>query len=263
MYPIAALIAVAVLSLLITRVATVALTLTGMTREGARFQARSALTGVGFTTTEAEAVVSHPVRRRVIMALMLLGSAGLVTAIAGLLAGFVDAGGGQAVRRTVLLAVGLWGVYAAAKSQRVDRVLSRLISRVLQRYTDLDARDYSRLLHIQEQYSVNELHVPEGGLLADRSLGELLLRDEGVMVLGITRPDDTYLGVPTKDSVLRAGDTAVVYGHADAIAQLNRRRQGDPAASDHDAAVREHADRLRRQEQAERTGDDRTGRGSG
>src|SRR5204862_7988845 len=71
---------IVLLSVLVTRVATVALSLTGMSRESARFQARSALTGVGFTTTEAEDVVNHPVRRRLVGGLMLLGSAGLVTA---------------------------------------------------------------------------------------------------------------------------------------------------------------------------------------
>jgi len=35
-------------------------TATGLSRESARFQARSALTGGGFTTTESEAVVRHP-----------------------------------------------------------------------------------------------------------------------------------------------------------------------------------------------------------
>lgn len=42
------------LSLLVTRIAAMALMLTGMSREAARFQARSAFTGVGFTTQEAE-----------------------------------------------------------------------------------------------------------------------------------------------------------------------------------------------------------------
>jgi hypothetical protein len=59
-----ALLTVLVLSLLITRVATVALTMTGLSQEAARFQARSAFTGTGFTTKEAEDVVNHPVRRR-------------------------------------------------------------------------------------------------------------------------------------------------------------------------------------------------------
>jgi hypothetical protein len=72
----ASVIVVALVSLLIARVATVALALTGLSREAARFQARSALSGTGFTTSEAEAVVNHPVRRRVVMSLMLLGAPG-------------------------------------------------------------------------------------------------------------------------------------------------------------------------------------------
>ncbi len=91
MYAVALLLVVAILSLLITRAATIALTVTGMARPSARFQARSALTGVGFTTTESESVVVHPTRRRIIMALMLVGNAGLVTALAGMLAGFLRA----------------------------------------------------------------------------------------------------------------------------------------------------------------------------
>ena len=48
--------------MLVTRVAARALTLTELSSEAARFQARSAFTGVGFTTSEAEGIVSHPVR---------------------------------------------------------------------------------------------------------------------------------------------------------------------------------------------------------
>jgi hypothetical protein len=67
------------LSLIVVRIAAEALALTGVSRE-ARFQARSAWIGTGFTTAEAEQVVNHPVRRRIIGLLMLLRSAGLVTA---------------------------------------------------------------------------------------------------------------------------------------------------------------------------------------
>ncbi len=59
------------ISMFITRLAAMALILTGMSHESAIFQARSALAGVGFTTKEAESVVNHPVRRRIIMLLML------------------------------------------------------------------------------------------------------------------------------------------------------------------------------------------------
>jgi hypothetical protein len=65
------------------------------------------LSGAGFTTNESEAVVGHPVRRRVISTLMVLGSAGLVTAIASPALSFGDATGGQRVSRLIVRAVGL------------------------------------------------------------------------------------------------------------------------------------------------------------
>ncbi len=46
-----------IFSTLTVRIATVALTMTGIARDVARFQALSAFTGVGFTTTEAESII--------------------------------------------------------------------------------------------------------------------------------------------------------------------------------------------------------------
>ena len=89
---VAALLVVVAISVLITRVATSGLEMTGVSRELANFQARSAYTGVGFTTSEAERVVSHGVRRKIILTLMLLGNAGVAGAIASLVVGFAQAG---------------------------------------------------------------------------------------------------------------------------------------------------------------------------
>ncbi|HKK31544.1 MAG TPA: potassium transporter TrkA, partial [Alphaproteobacteria bacterium] len=63
MVALSSLIFVLFLSLIVVRVGAEALTLTGLSRQEAKFQARSAWTGTGFTTTESEDVVSHPVRR--------------------------------------------------------------------------------------------------------------------------------------------------------------------------------------------------------
>src|SRR3954454_5309008 len=95
---------IVLLSLLVTRVATVALSITGMSRESARFQARSAVTGVGFTTSEAEDVVGHPVRRRIVSAPMLIGSAALVTAVSSLILSFGGAHNEQRLTRGFVLA---------------------------------------------------------------------------------------------------------------------------------------------------------------
>jgi hypothetical protein len=223
-YAIVLLLIVALLSLLITRIATVALTVTGMPKESARFQARSALTGAGFTTSESEAVVSHPVRRRIVMALMLIGSAGLVTAVAGLLGGFRAAARDdeQLVRGSLLLA-GLILVYLVSRSQWVDRHLSRFITKVLRRYTDLDVRDYARLLHLAGEYSVKEMAVQSGDWMAGRSLGELRMKDDGVLVLGLVDRSGEYHGAPGKDTVIDAGDTVILYGRDGVLAELDQR----------------------------------------
>jgi Trk-type K+ transport system membrane component len=115
MIAIATLLLVLALSILITRVARVALIHTGLSRESARFQARSAFTGVGFTTSESEKVVNHPVRRRILLILMLLGNAGIVTALSSLILSFVNVSSTTPlVWRIVLLAAGIVVLWAAA-----------------------------------------------------------------------------------------------------------------------------------------------------
>ncbi|MFT7642064.1 MAG: Trk-type K+ transport system membrane component, partial [Pirellulaceae bacterium] len=81
MIPIISLLATLVFSILTTRIATMALMLTGLSREVARFQARSAFTGVGYTSAETESVVEHPVRRQIVYWLMLTGNIGIATVV--------------------------------------------------------------------------------------------------------------------------------------------------------------------------------------
>ena len=238
MYGVILLLVVAMLSLLITRIATIALTATGMARPSARFQARSALSGVGFTTTESEAVVAHPARRRIIMSLMLVGSVGLATSIAGILAGMVGkADATDRLSRAIVLVGGLVLIYLISASKRVDRRLSTVIGRGLARFTDLDVRDYAALLHVSGEYEVKEMLADDEAWVTGRTLGELRLRDEGILVLGIVRGDGSYLGVPTKHTRIEPGDTMILYGRDGRFAELTARPAGAEGDIDHERAV--------------------------
>ena len=75
---------IALVSLIAVRVGSTALMMTGLSWDTASFQAYSAFFGVGFTTREAEMVVNHPVRRRIIRDLILAGNVGLTSALATL-----------------------------------------------------------------------------------------------------------------------------------------------------------------------------------
>lgn len=236
MTAIVSLLVVIFVSMVITRVATIALAATGMSRESARFQARSALTGAGFTTAESESVVRHPVRRRIVMMLMLLGSAGIAAVIGSIVLAFVapDADANWWFRFGVL-AVGIGGLWMFASSAWVDRRITRVTMWALDRYTTIDARDYANLLHLGGNYVITEFVVTTDHWLSDRSLAELDLRREGIMVLGVVRPDGEYLGVPTRETVLRVGDTLVLYSRAGQLAELDARRHdraGDEARQD-------------------------------
>lgn len=142
------LLGVIAVSLVITRVATVVLTATGLSREEARFQARSALTGTGFTTSEAEAVVNHPIRRRVVMFLMLLGNAGVVAAASTLIIGFRP-GGTRDYWLVIQLFGGLILLVMFSRSRWVDQRLTKLIARALERWTDLPTRAEATLLALR------------------------------------------------------------------------------------------------------------------
>lgn len=246
MLAITSLLLVLAFSLLITRVATVVLTATGMSRSAARFQARSAFTGAGFTTSESEQVVDHPVRRKVIANLMLLGNAGIVAAASSTILGFRGGVIGGQWWRLLELVGGLLALVFLSRSPAVDRRLTKAISHLLRRYTDVETRDLAGMLELSGEYAVSELAIAEGDWVAGRALSDLELRDEGVAVLGITRSDGRYVGAPIGASVIRPGDVLVVYGREKPLQELDRRAAG--AAGD-----RAHRDAVRRQEELERT----------
>ena len=242
MTAILSLLVVIFVSMVITRVATIALAATGMSRESARFQARSALTGAGFTTSESESVVRHPVRRRIVMMLMLVGSAGIAAVIGSIVLAFVgsDANANWWIRIAVL-AAGIGGLWVFASSAWIDRRITRVTMWALRRYTSIDARDYASLLHLGDDYVITELEVTADHWLADKTLGELDLRREGIMVLGVVRPRGEYLGVPTRDTALRAGDTVVLYSRVGQLAELDARRRGTAGAEARREAVERQA----------------------
>ncbi len=238
------------LSILVTRIATIALTYTGLSRESARFQARSAFTGVGFTTSEAESVVNHPVRRRILMLLMLFGNAGIITVIASVVLTFMDIElSGVGKWRILLLFGGLLLLWWFSASRWIDLRLSRLINWALRKYTSLDVRDYASLLHMAGEYRVTELYVEPDDWLANRTLEELRLQDEGVMILGITRKQGPYIGAPDGSTKILAGDVLILYGLNPAFENLDQRRRGKRGDKEHEKAVAEFRERVEEEKQ--------------
>lgn len=237
-------------SILVTNIAAIALTHTGLSKESARFQARSAFTGVGFTTSESEKVVNHPLRRRILLMLMLLGNAGIVTAMSSLIITFVNMEDSAFLAlRIVLRCFGLVTLWAVAASKIVDRHLSNLISRFLKRFTRLNIQDYASLLHLAGEYRVTEMHVEPKDWMANRTLSELQLREEGILVLGITRTDGTFIGFPTGETNLEPHDSIILYGRASSLKKIDQRRKGGYGDYEHREAVAEQEELIQKEKE--------------
>jgi NhaP-type Na+/H+ and K+/H+ antiporter len=232
-------------------VATVALTFTGLSQEAAQFQARSAFTGTGFTTSEAETVVDHPVRRRIIMTLMLLRSAGIVTILLSLILSFVGSEDGGKLDRLAWLVGGVVVLWVLSLSGAVDRFLKRLMTWAVKRWTDLDVRDYVGLLKLSGDYVIREMQVEKDDWLAGKELSACRLREEGVSIVGIYRSNGNYVGVPKGNTAIHPGDTLVLYGRAEGLQKLDRRRTGGEGDRDHSEAVGDEQRRMDQQDREE------------
>ncbi|WP_221930117.1 TrkA C-terminal domain-containing protein [Fodinibius sediminis] len=228
------------LSILITRIAATALIQTGLSKDAARFQARSAFTGTGFTTNESEHVVNHPVRRKILMILIFLGSAGVISTISSLILSFISLERiGYISIEIVVLMGGLIALLLLVQSKWIDRKLSYLINRALNRYTTLDVRDYYSLLHLSDNYRVSEIKVEQQDWLADKTLNDLQLHDEGILVLGIKRSNGEYIGAPRGETKIYNDDTVTLYGRAALLESLDDRQKGQSGDQKHAEAVLE------------------------
>ena len=228
------------ISLLITRIGTIAFVHTGLSKEVAKFQARSAYLGVGFTTKESELMVKDPVRRKILTFLIFTGNAGIITTISSVIFSFISLQEtGFLSFEMLILAGGIALLIFLAYSDLVDRKLSRFIEKLLKKYTYLDVKDYYSLLNLESDYRVSELKVEEGDWVNEKSLKELQLDKEGVLILGVKRADGEYIGAPYGQTKVEINDIIILYGEESGLQNLEDRKKGSGGDEEHDEAVNE------------------------
>ncbi len=103
---------------------------------------------------------------------------------------------------------------------------------------------------------VSEQQVREGDWVESKKLRDCSLPSEGIVVLGIIRNDGVYVGSPTGDTGIFAGDTLILRGRSEKLNELDRRRAdlaGDKAHEDTVVEETRHAaDEQRQDRQRER-----------
>lgn len=210
------------LSIIVVRIGAIALELTGLSSEIASFQAQSAFSGVGFTTVESESIVTHPVRRRIIRVLILLGSAGVTTCIATLVLAFVGQTGKNVLIRGELLLLGLLGIFLVARSKHIYNIMKVIITKALEKFTRLSIYDYEQLFGLGEGYAIAKITIKQDNPLSNKPIAELKSLLEDVLILAIYRKaggKTEFIGAPHGNVIINIGDELICYAKEEAIAR--------------------------------------------
>ena len=220
MYAVATFLVVAVMTLTFTRLATGALLATGMPPDIAAFQARSAFSGAGFTTTEAENVVNHPVRRRIIATTMFVGSLGTPTLVVSVMVGLIAPGPGSTTERSLVAFSGLLFIVLVATNRPMTRILTDVGRRYAnRRLLPALSTEVDEELTLGADHIVATLRIDKHPDNTYRSLSAMSDGLPDVRVLGLRRAGD-YLDATGSDVELHPGDELIVYGSRDSIAAL-------------------------------------------
>jgi hypothetical protein len=206
-------------SFLVVRGAAVALMMTGMEKKKARFQALSAFSGTGFTTKEAEFVVNHPQRRKIVTWLIIFGNAGIVTVIVTGTSTMATSRGYQLPINIVVLAVGIFLIYKIATYKKFTRYWEKFIENKLIKSPVFEEATTEDLLHFLEGYGLVKKIVGVKSGLIGKTLVKSHLREKGAVVLGIER-EKSWIPVPKASEVIKRGDRLVVYGPLNALKDI-------------------------------------------
>ena len=208
-------------SFLIVRAGAIALMMTGLDEETAKFQALSAFTMTGFTTKEAELIVNHPQRRQIISWLMRLGSAGIVIVIVTATTSLMKSTGFDIPISLVILGVGVFTAYRLINHSGIAWKWESFIRQRLARSRVFHIAAMENLLRLRGGFGVVRVFMVPDSPFIGHSIKALGFKGADFSVLGVERDHER---VPYQWFLLQCGaDGPAVPGkRLPAQANLNR-----------------------------------------
>ncbi len=213
-------IVIVVASFIVVRIGAIAFELTGLEWSLAKFQSISCFSGTGFTTKEAELVVSNPQRRRIASTLIILGNVGLVTMIAtfantlrpNLLlpqfkVPFLDLVIPSRLLpwiNLLIVSVCIYSIYRIFTHSRFTKKITDTLRARIVKNDIIKPVSFEELLVATGGYGVSSIEVCSDSPILNRTLRDANLRIHDINVLVIERDGETIPNPP--------GDTKVILG---------------------------------------------------
>ena len=206
-------------SFIIVRIGGFALQLTGIEPEVARFQALSAFSGTGFTTREAERVVGHKIRRRIVTILIILGNAGTVTIIATLVASFTQVSGYTWFFIRLAVIVGsIFGLYQLIIRSNIGRRIPGWLQRPVMNRILREAPAVEEIFHVEKDWAISLVMIKGSSKSIGLSVADITAEGD-IEILGIDRAG-AYLTRPNWDEKIVEGDRLLVYANRKSVKRI-------------------------------------------
>ncbi len=191
----------------------------GLVPAAARFEARSALTGAGYTTAQSELVALHPSARRVASTLMVTGYLGPATILALLGVSFVLPPDGEGLQpQAITLAVLCAAFFGLDRVGALRAIGSRPARALARRMLDTDAFETWTLIGDQ---AIATMIMPDDPIPAREAAAAV--DDAEIVLLAITPADQggtVHLTEGSPPGQPGAGDHLVVFGPQHALERL-------------------------------------------
>ncbi|MDP4146312.1 MAG: TrkA C-terminal domain-containing protein [Bacillota bacterium] len=212
--------------LLIIEIITVLFKLTGLSKEKARFQVISLLTGCGFTTKEAELITQHSSRRKLAQFIMILGYLGFLTGISFLVDILQNS---ISIKNLVILVSFFIFLIFFFKNDFLRSYLDNFIEKVIIKRTDITKSPSKiyKLINRAKGYGVYNLTIDDDCDLIGVTLKESNLKPKGILILNIDKGNQ-FIGFPKRDYVIEKGDNILLYGKVEEVIKtfnLDKRRK--------------------------------------
>lgn len=208
--------AVILASYIVIKAGTFALMMTGLDEKKAQFQALSAFTTTGFTTKDAELVVTNERRRRIVMTLMILGKAGLVSVISTLILSFTQGGLSSVPIKLVILTLFLFLLVKFLPHPKVVTWIRKRVVKSLSKRWGLEKETVEEILHITPDYGIAKVTVRDNSPLIGIPISQADFTRKEILILSIEREGSSII-LPKAEDIIKKGDRLICYGRIKSI----------------------------------------------
>lgn len=226
---------VLVISFIVIRIGAVAFHVTGIEWSLSKFQALSCFTGTGFTTREAELIVRTPQRRKIATILMIFGNAGFVV----LIASFANSMRAPNYLSEIEIPYLHWTIlsiyfpwinlsliviflYVSSKIIKKTKLLEKITMRIkkkMEKKQLISQLSFDEIVMLTGDYTVSKIQIDKSNPLLGKMIGQMNLRNRGVLILMIERQKE-IIPVPSFETRVEMGDSLICFGQLDTIKNL-------------------------------------------